>query len=114
MPHARANGINLYYEMTGSGPAIVLLSGLGADGHFWYQQVPALAARFSVIAVDNRDAGRSDKPEVAYTLRTMADDVAGLLDALEIPSAHLVAASMGGFIAQEFALAYPQRLRRLV
>lgn len=114
MPHARANGITLYYEMTGSGPAVVLLSGLGADGHFWYQQVPVLSGHFSVIAVDNRDAGRSDKPEQPYTLRAMADDVAGLLDALEIPSAHVVAASMGGFIAQEFALANPERVRRLV
>ncbi len=114
MSSARVNGITLHYERTGRGPAVVLLSGLGADGHFWYRQVPALAARFQVITVDNRGAGRSEAPDVPYTLRMMADDVVELLDAMKLRAAHVVGASMGGFIAQEFALAYPDRVDRLV
>jgi len=114
MPHARVDGIQIYYEVAGSGPAAVLIAGLGADAHFWYKQVPALAARFQVITLDNRDSSRSDKVEGAYTLRAMAEDVRGVLDALGIDAAHVVGASLGGFIAQEFALAHPHRVRALV
>lgn len=114
MPFVRTNGINMYYETTGSGLAVVLVAGLGADGHFWYKQVPALARHFLVITPDNRGAGQTDKPDESYTLRMMADDLLGLLDALEVPRVHLVGASAGGFIAQEYALASPQRVRNLV
>lgn len=114
MPFASANGIRLYYETAGRGPAVILVSGLGADGHFWYQQVPALREHFQVITVDNRCAGRSEAPDDLWTLRTMADDLRGLLDVLGVTRAHIVGASMGGFIAQEFALTYPDRMDRLV
>lgn len=114
MSYARVHGINLYYEIAGYGAAVVLIGGLGADGHFWYKQVPELAQRFMVITPDNRGAGRSDKPDEPYTIRAMADDVRGLLDHLRIAKAHVVGASMGGFIAQEFAIAYPQRVAKLV
>lgn len=114
MPYAHVNGISLYYETRGFGPPVLLISGLRADGHFWLHQTPALAGRFQVIRPDNRGAGRSDKPDLPYTLAMMAADLRGLLDVLAIPSAHVVGASMGGFIAQEFALAYPERVRGLV
>ncbi|MGQ0550502.1 MAG: alpha/beta fold hydrolase [Armatimonadota bacterium] len=114
MPHATANGISLYYEVAGEGPAVALIGGLGSDGHFWYKQTPALKRHFRVITFDNRGAGRSTAPDAPYTLRMMADDLAGLLDALDVSAAHIVGASMGGFIAQEFALAYPDRVERLV
>ncbi len=114
MPRVSVNGISLYYETAGSGPPLLLIGGLGADGHFWYKQTPALAERFTVIAPDNRDTGLSDKPDVPYTVRTLADDLRGLIDALAVPVAHVVGASGGGFIAQEFALAHPARVRRMV
>ncbi len=114
MPYARANGITVYYEMAGRGPAVVLIGGLGADGHFWYKQAPALAREFQVLTLDNRGAGQTEAPDEPYTMRMMADDLAGLLDALRMPSVHVVRASMGGMIAQEFALACPERVRRLV
>ncbi len=114
MPYAAANGIRLYYEVAGDGLPVALIGGLGSDGHFWYKQAPALARHFRVIVFDNRGAGRSDKPDEPYTLRMMAEDLSGLLDTLGIRSAHIVGASMGGFIAQEFALAYPTRVERLV
>lgn len=114
MPYAAANGIRLYYEVAGDGLPVALIGGLGSDGHFWYKQTPALARHFRVITFDNRGAGQSEAPDAPYTLRMMADDLAGLLDALHVPVAHIVGASLGGFIAQEFALAHPDRVDRLV
>lgn len=114
MPHTIVNGISLNYETAGDGPPVVLIAGLGADHHFWYRQIPALAERFRVITPDNRGAGDSEKPNEPYTLRQLADDVRGLLDAVGVERAHVVGASLGGFIAQEFVLAYPERVRRLV
>ena len=114
MPHARVNGVSLFYEVSGAGPPVLLVSGLGADHRFWYKQVPVLARRFQTITFDNRGAGGSDTPDEPYTLRMMADDLLGLLDRLELATAHLVGASLGGFIAQEFALAHPRRVAKLV
>jgi pimeloyl-ACP methyl ester carboxylesterase len=114
MPYAMTNGITMYYEVRGQGQAVLLVGGLGADGHLWYKQVPALAKRFHVITPDNRDAGRTDAPDEPYSMRTMADDLAALLDGLNVPAVHLIGASMGGGIAQEFALAYPDRVRKMV
>lgn len=114
MAHATVGGVRLYHETAGAGAPVVLIAGLGADAHFWYKQVPALAPHFQVITFDNRDSSRSDKVETPYALRTLADDVRGLLEVLGIDRAAVVGGSLGGFIAQEFALAYPERLRRLV
>jgi pimeloyl-ACP methyl ester carboxylesterase len=113
MPLAGTNGITMHYDVHGDGPPVVLIGGLGADARFWYRQVPALAGRVRVIAPDNRDAGRSGMADCAYTIRTMADDLAGLLDALKIPAVAVIGASMGGFIAQEFALCHPFRVQKL-
>ncbi|MBM3470764.1 MAG: alpha/beta fold hydrolase [Armatimonadetes bacterium] len=114
MPQATVGAITLHYERTGDGPAVVLVPGLGGDHRLWHHQMLALAGRFDVIAVDNRGAGQSAKPDEPYSTAMFADDLAGLLDALEIASAHVVGASMGGFVAQEFALRHPDRLDRLV
>ena len=114
MPQAAVGAVTLHYERAGNGPAVVLVPGLGGDHRLWYHQAPALAGRFDVIAVDNRGAGQSAMPDEPYTIATFADDLSGLMDALGIASAHVVGASMGGFIAQEFALRHPDRLGRLV
>ncbi|GBC81368.1 2-hydroxy-6-oxo-6-phenylhexa-2,4-dienoate hydrolase [bacterium HR10] len=114
MPSVQIGGLNLFYVERGRGDVVILLSGLGGDHYLWHRQLPAFAAHFRAIAIDNRGAGQSDKPDVPYTIEQMADDVAGLMDALGIEWAHLVGASMGGFIAQMFALRYPHRLARLV
>ena len=135
---ARANGIDLCYEIFGKDDAepMLLIMGLGAQMIHWddefYRQ---LAARgFRVIRFDNRDIGKSSKltggkplkplellklrflripVEAPYRLRDMAEDTIGLMDALGIKSAHLVGASMGGMIAQEVAISFPQRVRSL-
>ena len=112
---AKANGHELYYELHGQGPPLVLVMGIGYDSSLWtLAQVPALSTQFQVILVDNRDAGRSSKASHPYTIADMADDLAGLLDSLGIQRSHLLGLSMGGMIALEFALRHADRLDRLV
>lgn len=114
MPFGNTNGINLYYELHGSGEPLVLIPGLGYDGWMWHKMIPGLAERFQVISIDNRGAGRSYKPAGPYTAGMLAADVAGLLDDLGIARAHIMGHSMGGFVAQAFALDYPDRLDKLI
>lgn len=114
MPHVAVGDITLFYQRAGSGHPAVLVPGLGGDHFLWRHQIPALSGLFDVIAVDNRGGGQSDMPDIPYSIPMMADDLAGMLDALGIARAHVVGASMGGFIAQEFALRHPDRLGRLV
>jgi len=116
MATARINGIDLYYEEHGDSAAdpVLLIMGFTMNAGAWIAQIPALAERYHVIAFDNRGAGRTSQPDGPYTTRQMADDAAGLLDHLGIASAHVVGASMGGMIAQEFAVNYPERVRSLV
>jgi 3-oxoadipate enol-lactonase len=109
------NGQQLYYEIHGDGPPLVLVMGIGYDSSLWtLQQVPVLSTRFRVVLLDNRDAGRSSRAGHPYTIADMADDVAGLLDALHIQRTHLLGLSMGSMIGMEFALRHPDRLDRLV
>lgn len=114
MPKIQTNGIELYYETHGSGTPLVLISGLGYPAWEWHKMVPHLAEHFKVITFDNRGVGQSDKPAGAYSAQMLAADVAGLLDGLGVDSAVILGHSMGGFVAQAFALDYPERVRRLV
>jgi pimeloyl-ACP methyl ester carboxylesterase len=88
--------------------------GLRRNVEWWYRQIPALSRHFKVIAFDNRGAGRSDKPVMEYSIRLFADDTAGLMEALDISKAHILGISMGGYIAQELALNYPDKVKSLV
>ena len=114
MPTAQLSGIDIYYEEHGSGDPLLLIMGFGGHSLAWIMQVPALAKQFRVITLDNRGVGRSSVPPGPYTTRQMADDAAALLDHLDIERAHVVGWSMGGMIAQELALGYPQKVDRLV
>ena len=117
MPKAHANGIELEYESIGEehAPALVMIMGFASQMIVWPDELCRLIADrgFRVIRYDNRDVGLSTKPTAQYSLDDMADDAAGLLDALDLPSAHIVGASMGGFIAQLLALRHPRRVRSL-
>ena len=121
MPRAHANGIELEYETIVSpggderAPPLLMIMGLGSQMIVWPDELCRLIAAegFRVIRYDNRDVGLSTKPAALYTLDDMADDAAGLLDALDLPAAHVVGASMGGFIAQLLALRHPRRVRSL-
>jgi pimeloyl-ACP methyl ester carboxylesterase len=117
MPRARANAIELEYESIGDphAPPLLLIMGLGSQMIVWPDELCRLLAAegFRVIRYDNRDVGLSTKPATPYTLDDMADDAAGLLDALDLPWAHVVGASMGGFIAQLLAIRHPRRVKSL-
>jgi pimeloyl-ACP methyl ester carboxylesterase len=109
----KVNDIQLYHEVHGRGEPLVLIMGLGASTNGWDMQIPTFSREFQVVAFDNRGSGRSDKPASRYTMRLFADDTAGLIEALGIASAHVYGQSMGGLIAQELALSYPERVRTL-
>ncbi|MCG8651703.1 MAG: alpha/beta hydrolase, partial [Pirellulales bacterium] len=139
MPKAAANGVELEYQTWGpeDGPPLLLVGGLGVQIPSWSETlINALADRgFQVIAYDNRDIGLStkhddwgpadiktaftqararEKVDAPYTLEDMADDAAGLLDALNMPKAHIVGSSNGGAIAQTLAIRHPGKVDTLV
>jgi len=114
MPTVKVGDINIYYEIHGEGEALVLIQGFGGSSGQWYREIPGLSREYRVVAFDNRGTGRSDKPDIPYTMEMMAQDIAGLLEAIGIDAAHIYGASMGGMIAQEFALRYPERVISLV
>ncbi|HMO55034.1 MAG TPA: alpha/beta hydrolase, partial [Tepidiformaceae bacterium] len=114
MPYVPTRDIITYYEEAGSGDPLVLIMGLGGDLQGWALTAPALAKHFRGITYDNRGAGRTSAPDKPYSIEGMADDLAALLDELKISKAHIVGYSMGGMIAQEFALKYPGKVDRLV
>ena len=114
MPLVHTNGINLYYEERGSGDPLLLIMGITATGAVWEKHAAFWENNFRCITVDNRGVGLSDKPEAPYTTEQMADDYAGLLDALHIKEVRVVGCSMGSTIAQQLALRHPEKIRSLV
>lgn len=114
MPVKKVGDLNFYYEIHGKGEPLVLIQGLGGDMTKWFRLTPALAAECRVIVFDNRGAGRSDKPDTPYSMEMMADDTAGLMDAIGLESAHIFGISMGGMIAQHFALRHTHKVRTLM
>jgi pimeloyl-ACP methyl ester carboxylesterase len=107
--HVEVNGQKLYYEIEGEGDELLLIGGLGQDVTGWAFQIPRFIQHYRVIAFDNRDAGRSAAASGPYTTADMAEDVAGLMDALQIRRAHVLGYSLGGAIAQDFVLRHPTR-----
>jgi len=114
MSTAKVGDINIYYEVHGSGEPVILIMGYGLRAGHWLDVHDKLASGYRVIVFDNRGTGRSDKPEIPYTANMMAGDVIGMLDVLDIRAANVFGYSMGGMIAQEFALNYPNRLNSLI
>jgi 3-oxoadipate enol-lactonase len=115
MPFSTKNGISLYYDVAGEGPAVCLINGYRLSGAAWPDAfINQLASRFEIISFDNRGTGRSDKPPGGYEFANMATDVLGLLDTLRLQRVHLLGFSMGGAIAQEFATRHADRLDRLI
>jgi len=112
---AGINGINIAYRVEGEGPPLVLVMGYRLNSTAWPASfIEQLARRFTVITLDNRGTGESDKPVDGYAIDNMARDVAGLLDELKISRAHILGYSMGGTIAQEFVRQFPGRVVGLV
>ena len=118
MPFAKidsAGPLDVYFEEEGGGEPVVLIGGFSSTLELWWAQRPALAREFRVILPDNRGSGRTRIPhdDGVRTPARFASDVRGLLDALGLEQVHLVGASMGGMIVQEFAVQSPERLRSL-
>jgi len=110
-----SDGIKIRYEIRGSGVPVALIMGFSGSGRGWGEPfLKLMESRFKIFMIDNRGTGESDKPDKAFTLAQMAADIAAVLDHAETPRAHIFGISMGGMIAQEFALAYPARTRGLI
>jgi 3-oxoadipate enol-lactonase len=108
------DGLKLRYEVRGSGAPVALIMGFSGSGRAWSERfLNLLENRFRLVVIDNRGTGESDKPDVAWTLRDMADDVAAVLEHAKLRQTHIFGISMGGMIAQEYALNYPDRVQRL-
>jgi len=104
----------IYWDEEGRGEPVLLIMGLGYPSKLWHRTRPALKERYRTIALDNRGCGQSDAPAGPYSMALMASDAAAALDAAGVERAHVFGLSMGGMIAQEFALQYPWRVRSLV
>jgi pimeloyl-ACP methyl ester carboxylesterase len=114
MAIAAVNGIKINYRVDGRGYPLVMIMGFSSPRSAWSSQVPFFKKHFQVVTFDNRGVGKSDKPTGPYTTKLMADDAVALMDYLGIKQAHIVGASMGGMIAQELAIHYPERVSKLV
>jgi len=114
VPTVRVGDINIYYEIHGDGEPLLLINGYGQYSGHWAALIRHLSREHRLIIFDNRGTGRSDKPEIRYSIKMMAADARGLIDALGIDRAHVFGISMGGMIAQEFALNYPERVISLI
>jgi 3-oxoadipate enol-lactonase len=104
----------IYWDEQGSGEPLLLIMGLSYPSYMWHRSRPVLAKLFRTMALDNRGVGQSDAPPGVYSIALMAEDAAAVLDAAGVRSAHVFGVSMGGMIAQEFALQYPNRVRSLI
>ena len=115
MPTIHANGIDINCRLEGEGPETVLLiNGLADDLDSWGYQVPALLeAGYRVALFDNRGIGRTERPAGPYSTELLASDAKAVADALKLDEYHVVGVSMGGMIAQKFALTYPESVRSL-
>jgi 3-oxoadipate enol-lactonase len=117
MAHICVNGVNLYYELHGpeSAPVLALNNGvIMSAAASWAYQIKALAAHYRLLLYDCRGQGQSDHPDSPYSMELHAADLSALLEALEIPAAHIAGISYGGEVAQAFALDYPRQTRSLI
>jgi pimeloyl-ACP methyl ester carboxylesterase len=115
MPKIRVNNIEMYYELHGGGSPILLFNGWGGSTESWNpEMIKELAGFHRVITLDNRGTGRSDKPDIEYSIEMMTDDAAGLLDAIKVPKTHVLGFSMGGTVAQMLALNHPEKVLSLI
>lgn len=115
MPYAELSDVRSYYEVIGTGDPLLLIPGLGSAAQLWDPPVlEALSRSLSIITMDNRDIGRSSSRRPPQDIRDLAVDLVELLDHLQIDRAHILGVSLGGIVAQQFAIDHPSRLNRLV
>jgi len=115
MPQMSANGVSLWYEISGTGPPMVLLGGGGLGRHNFDPVVPWLVENFTVLAVDQRGYGQSESTGLdEASVETFADDAVALMNALDWSDAHIHGTSLGGIVALDIAIRYPKRSRTVV
>src|SRR5271163_748926 len=114
MPFTENQAAKIYWDEQGSGEPSLLIMGLSYPSYMWHRTRPLLAKSYRTIAFDNRGIGQSDVPAGVYPIALMASDAAAVLDAAGLERAHIFGTSMGGMIAQEFALQYPERVRSVI
>jgi 3-oxoadipate enol-lactonase len=114
MERARINGIEVAYDLRGSGVPIVMIHGAQGDQTMFAGLASAFAGDFRILTFDQRGSGLSEKPDMDYSIAMLADDTAALMDHVGISTAHAIGVSMGGAIAQELALRHPHKVRALV
>jgi 3-oxoadipate enol-lactonase len=114
VPYASSEGARIFWEEEGAGDPVLLVMGLGYPAAMWFRLLPYLTDAYRTIRFDNRGVGATGVVDGPYSLEQMADDGAAVLNEVGVDSAHVVGASMGGFIAQELALRHPGRVRSLV
>jgi 3-oxoadipate enol-lactonase len=114
MPKVKVDNISMYYEIHGKGEPLVFINGRNMCQDLLYRHVPVFAREYKLITFDNRGTGKSDAPDVPYSLEMMANDLAGLLDVIDIKKTHLAGYSMGARIAEEIAISCPERVLSLM
>jgi 3-oxoadipate enol-lactonase len=114
MPKVKVGDINIYYEIHGKGEPLVYIGGFGTTAEALTGRIAPFTKDYRVIIYDTRGSGRSDCPDMTYTPAMMADDLAGLLEAIGIKAAHICGESFGGYVAQHFTLGYPQKVTSLI
>ncbi|MBW8011087.1 MAG: alpha/beta hydrolase [Chloroflexi bacterium] len=114
MPEHRINGLSTHYEIQGEGEPLVFIHGLGSSGRDWESQADYFSKLYQVVTYDVRGHGQTDKPPGPYSIPMFAADLAGMIEAFEIAPVHLVGYSMGGWIAFQLAVDYPELLKSLV
>jgi pimeloyl-ACP methyl ester carboxylesterase len=114
MQRANVNGVELVYELRGTGSPVVMIHGAQGDQTMFAGLASELANRFRILTFDQRGSGLSEKPDMAYSIAMLADDTAALMEHIGFSTAHIIGVSMGGTIAQELALRHPQKIRSLV
>ena len=111
---ADVNGIKICYEILGKGEPVILVHGFGSNKEGWIAQFYPLSKHFKVIRFDNRNGGKSYRPHIPNTAEMLADDVRGLMDYLQLETSHIIGWSLGGIIVQNFAIKYPNRIKKLI
>lgn len=115
MPRVKVNDIQTYYEVKGEGFPLVMIQGMNGNLVMWDPRlVEGLSKHFKLVLFDNRGAGHTEISKREYTIKLFADDTAGLMNALGISKAHVLGLSMGGAVAQELAINYPEQVEKLI
>ncbi|MFW9955214.1 MAG: alpha/beta fold hydrolase [Candidatus Thorarchaeota archaeon] len=116
MPFETIGDVDIYYEIHGppDAPPLVMIGGWASYRWIWFRQISTFKKKYRCVVFDNRGAGRSSKPDYPYTIEMLAGDTVGLMEALEIDTAHILGISMGGLIAQRIGISYQNNVRSLI